>query len=251
MNFKSKKLIVFDLDGTLAQSKSSMDVEMSELLTQLLQKKGVAVMSGGSYEQFQNQFLGSLKCSGNLLSSLYLFPTCATSFYRYKNNKWVNIYDESLEKKDRQKIKDSFSRALSNAGFVIPIKLYGELLDDRGTQITFSAFGQHAPLSLKEGWDKNGSKRLYIKKHLEKLLPEFEIRVGGTTSIDVTRKGIDKAYGIKQIEKQLSIPKEDVFFIGDALFEGGNDYPVKEAGVDCFGVTGPNETKEIIRRIIK
>ena len=116
--------------------------------------------------------------------------------------------------------------------------------------ITFSAFGQEAPLSLKTTWDPNGTKRLHIKKYLDAYLPEFEVRVGGSTSIDVTKKGIDKAYGIKQIEKHLEIPQNAMLFIGDALFEGGNDYPVKALGVDCVEVSGPDETKKIINKLI-
>jgi phosphomannomutase len=52
-----KKLIVFDLDGTLAESKSSVDAEMSELLHELLAIVKVAVISGGDWSQFEKQLL--------------------------------------------------------------------------------------------------------------------------------------------------------------------------------------------------
>ena len=41
-----KRLIVFDLDGTLAPSKSSLDAEMAALLNKLLGFIKVAVISG-------------------------------------------------------------------------------------------------------------------------------------------------------------------------------------------------------------
>jgi len=250
MELQKKQLIIFDLDGTLSESKSPMDAEMSDLLLQLLGIKKVAVTSGGSYTQFQNQFLKSLKCTTKELHSLYLFPTCATSFYCYNNN-WENVYEEKLTEAEKQKIKDAFSRALDEAGFVTPKRLYGELVEDRVTQVSFSALGSEAPFELKKSWDPSGKKRLHIKKYLDTYIPEFETRVGGTTTIDVTPRGIDKAYGIKQMEKHLNIPKSGMLFIGDALFEGGNDYPVKACGVDCIAVSGPKDTKKIIKHILR
>lgn len=242
------RLIVFDLDGTLAPSKSQMDEEMSLLLGKLLQKISVAVISGGSYAQFQKQFLASLNCKKELLKNLFLFPTCSTAFYRFEND-WKEVYSEKLTKEEKTKIFEAFEKALKITGFNVT-KLYGALIEDRGSQITFSALGQQAPLELKIRWDPDAKKRLRIKKELESYIPEFEVRVGGTTSIDVTRKGIDKAYGIKQICKLLGFKKEDMLFIGDALFEGGNDYPVKSTGVKCIQVKDPEETKKEIERYL-
>ena len=244
-----KMLIVFDLDGTLAESKSQIDNEMSLLLSELLLVKSVAVISGGSFQQFEKQLIAGLKCRTGLLKKLFLFPTCSTSFYRYDNG-WVKVYSEDLLKHEKERIMNAFSKVLSGIAFN-PGKVYGNLIEDRGTQITFSALGQEAPAALKKDWDPNHRKRQEITDLLEKYIPEFEIRMGGTTSIDVTRKGIDKAYGIGQIEKYLGFSKDEMLFIGDALFEGGNDYPVKQAGVEVLEVSGPNDTKKIIRALMR
>ncbi|MBI4017886.1 MAG: HAD-IIB family hydrolase [Candidatus Aenigmarchaeota archaeon] len=245
----NKKLIIFDLDGTLSVSKTPMDKEMSELLVALLRKKDVAVISGGSYAQFEKQFLKSLDCPHELLKRLHLFPTCSTSFYRYQNG-WKNIYQETLAPEEKKKIVDAFTKALPEAAYVKPETPYGDILEDRDTQITFSGLGQQAPIELKEKWDPDHKKRLYIKGFLDGYLPQFEVTVAGTTSIDVTRKGIDKAYGIAQMVKHLRIRKEEMLFVGDALFEGGNDYPVRATGVECVQVANPEETKRLIRSLI-
>lgn len=248
--YSSKKLILFDLDGTLAESKSVMDDEMTELLGKLLAVKKVAVISGGRFEQFKVEFLEGL-ASGNFnITSLYLFPTCATSFYRYEKGDWVNVYQERFSSHEKRKIMNAFAYAMKRSEIAQPIRIYGDVLEDRESQITYSAAGQKAPVLVKRSWDPDAAKRLTMKRVLEEKIPEFEIRVGGMTSIDVTRKGIDKAYGIRQIETTLGIGKEDMLFIGDALFPGGNDYPVREAGVECIAVVGPHETKEIIQRLL-
>jgi len=249
MNLK-KELIVFDLDGTLNESKLPMDLEMGELLTKLLEKKKVAVTSGKGFKLFEEQFLNSLKCQNSLLKNLFLFPTCSTSFYKFKD-KWIPMYKETLTKEQKEKIFNAFNLTFNDLKYKHPEKTYGEIIEDRETQITFSAFGQLAPLELKQSWDQNQEKRLKIVNVLKNYIPEFEIRVAGTTSIDITKKGIDKAYGVKQIEKHLNIKRDQILFIGDALFEGGNDYPVKTLGIDCIQVSGPKETKEIIKNLIK
>jgi len=127
---------------------------------------------------------------------------------------------------------------------------WGEVIEDRGSQITFSALGQHAPLDAKKAWDPDFEKRGKIKAVLDPLIPEFSVRLGGATSIDITRHGIDKAYGIKKLREILGIPIADMIFVGDAIFPGGNDYPAKQAGVTSIKVRDPDETKRVIETVI-
>jgi HAD superfamily hydrolase (TIGR01484 family) len=246
---EDKQLIVFDLDKTLAKSKQPMDDEMAGLICRLLECKGVAVISGGSFDQFQKQFVSKL--TGGNLSRLSLFPTCGAAFYRYEDEAWKNIYTEVLNAEEKARIFKAFEAMFGEVNFRKPDVLYGDLVEDRETQITFSAFGSHAPLVIKETWDPNRAKRLRMINILSRLLPDFEVRVGGTTSIDVTRKGIDKAYGILQMEKYLSVPRKNMLFIGDDLGEGGNDFPVIGTGVHVVAVKDPEDTKQLIRKIVQ
>ncbi len=242
-----KKLIVFDLDGTMALSKSSLDNEMSVLLYDLLRIVKVAVISGGDWPQFKKQLLSNLP-KDKVLENLYLLPTCGTKFFQY-TEEWKKLYSEDFTVEETEKIIISLKRALDVTGFK-PEKIWGEVIEDRGSQITFSALGQQAPLEAKEKWDPDFTKRKKIKGILDTYIPGFSVRMGGTTSIDITKLGIDKAYGIRKLKDILGIPIKDMIFIGDALFPGGNDYPVKETGVVSIPVMGPNETKLIIQTII-
>ncbi|HEY0308075.1 MAG TPA: HAD hydrolase family protein [Acidobacteriaceae bacterium] len=141
------------------------------------------------------------------------------------------------------------NRALGESGYRIE-HCWGAQIEDRGSQITFSALGQQAPLDEKNKWDFDYSKRKKIKAILDTLLPDFSVRMGGSTSIDVTKPGIDKSYGIRKLRDFLGIPLQGMVFIGDALFPGGNDYPAREAGVVSIPVHGPNETKLVIQTIL-
>ncbi|MCL4388041.1 HAD-IIB family hydrolase [Candidatus Marsarchaeota archaeon] len=250
MDYLKIKIVVTDLDGTLAPSKAAMDDEMSEIICELLSSKDMAVVGGGFYSQFQKQLIGSLKCPAEKLGRLYLFPTNATAFYRFGEQGWYKVYSEDLSEEQKKLVYSAFPKALELAGFKNPEKLYGSQLEDRGTQITFSALGQEAPLELKSAWDPNQQKRIAIKIQLDKLLNGFEIRLGGTTSIDITRAGIDKAYAIRKITEIFGYSKSEMIFIGDALYDGGNDYAVKLAGVESLATSGPEETKSILKSII-
>ena len=240
-------LIVFDLDGTLAESKSSLDAEMSRLLHDLLGIVKVAVISGGDWPQFEKQVLSHLPHDETLVN-LSLLPTCGTKFFQYKGD-WKKIYSEDFTANEKEKITSSLKKAVEQAGFKVE-KVWGEVIEDRGSQITFSALGQQAPLVYKDKWDSDFTKRKKIKAILDTLIPEFSVRMGGSTSIDVTKPGIDKAYGVRKLRDILGISLKEMVFIGDALFAGGNDYPAEQAGVVSIPVQGPNETKRVVETII-
>lgn len=244
-----KKLIAFDLDGTLAESKSPMQDRMAELLDQLLGKYHVCVMSGGKYEQFQKQVLANLRSEDAKLERLHLMPTCGTRYFKYQHGDWKQQYAEDFAKDQKTKIIKALNTAI-DALNMREAKPWGDLIEDRGSQITFSALGQAAPVQAKEDWDPNGSKKLELRGYVAELIPDFEVRAGGTTSIDITKQGIDKAYGIKKLMDELSLKKEDILFIGDRLQEGGNDYPVKLMGIDSIEISHWQETALVVEVIL-
>jgi phosphomannomutase len=242
-----KRLIVFDLDGTLAKSKAPLDAEMAALLHDLLGVVHAAIISGGAWPQFEAQVLSNLP-HDERLRRLSILPTCGTKFLAYDGD-WKELYSEDLTAEEKEKIVGALTQALGATGFGAK-RVWGEVIEDRGSQITLSALGQQAPLDAKASWDPDFAKRKKIKAVLDTLLPQFSVRLGGTTSIDVTRLGIDKAYGIRKLRDILGISLEEMLFVGDALFVGGNDYPAREAGVVCIQVRDPDETKRIIETLV-
>jgi len=242
-----KKLMVSDLDGTLAESKASLDMEMAHLLNLLLGMVKISVISGGDWSQFEKQVLANLS-HDERLKNLSLLPTCGTRFYRYAAG-WEALYVEDFTAAERKKILDSLHQTISLGGDTAD-RVWGEIIEDRGSQITFSALGQLAPLDEKKKWDPDFAKRKKMKAVLETLIPEFSVHLGGATSIDVTQHGIDKAYGIQKLRDILRIAIDEMIFIGDAVFPGGNDYPAKEAGALSIQVKDPHETKRVIEAIV-
>ncbi|MDD3120706.1 MAG: HAD-IIB family hydrolase [Candidatus Gracilibacteria bacterium] len=247
---KNKKMIVFDLDGTLAPSKAEIDSEMAELLVELLKKYKVSVVTGGDYERFDKQIFQFIGDDENILKNFYACPTCGTKMYVYKDGNWTKLYSEDLTEKEVEYILNTLNEAIDTLG-LRPEKTYGELVENRGTQITYSALGQQAPLEVKSVFDPDFKKRLKIKEYLDPRLEGFSALVAGTSSIDITREGLDKAYALKKLEKESGIAIGDMLFIGDALMEGGNDFPVLKTGIDALQTKDPEETKKMIRGLVK
>src|SRR5262249_53436693 len=180
--------------------------------------------------------------------NLSILPTCGTQFYRYETG-WEKLYAEDFTGEQKKKIISSLKQVIEQSGLKAE-KVWGEVIQDRGSQITFSALGQEAPLGEKVKWDPDFTKRKKMKVILDTLIPEFSVRLGGSTSIDVTKPGIDKAYGIRKLRDILGISIEEMIFVGDALFPGGNDYPAEEAGALSIRVRDPAETKRVIEALI-
>jgi len=242
-----KKLIVFDLDGTLAESKSPIDAEMATLISALLGVAKVAVISGGDWPQFEQQLLSRIP-AGKGLGQLSLLPTCGSKFYKYGVG-WEKVYSEDFTATEKEKIVSALQQTITSSGFRAE-KIWGEVIEDRGSQITFSALGQQAPIGEKKKWDPQFTRRKKMQSVLEGLIPEFSVRLGGTTSVDITKPGIDKGYGIRKLRDALGIAIREMIFVGDAVFPGGNDYPAKEAGALCIQVRDPDESKRVIEAII-
>lgn len=246
-----KKLLAFDLDDTLAITKSPIDDRMAEVLPRILDYYDVCVISGGKFEQFEQQIVNRLSASPEQLRKLHLMPTCGTRYYRYDtySKKWTLVYAENLSEQQKKTIKKVLEEAARKLGYWED-KPYGEIIEDRGSQITYSALGQQAPAEMKYGWDPDGLKKNAIRDYAAKQLNGLEVRVGGTTSVDVTIIGIDKAYGMKKLMQLLEIGKEDILFFGDKLDPGGNDYPVKAMGIDSLEVSRWQDTVLCLESIV-
>ena len=242
------RLIAFDLDGTLAVSKQAVKPNMGEALADLLAVAHVAVISGGDWPQFEKQVASQLPPRADL-SKLWLMPTTGTKLYRHDGGEWKVVYSELFGDDTKQRILEAFDAALVATGFR-PETTWGERIEDRGSQITFSALGQEASISEKQTWDPDFAKRKVIQADLRKRLPGLSINMGGTTSIDITKQGVDKGYGLKRLRDASGIPLEEIMFIGDAIFPGGNDYPAKELGLQTVQVEDPQGTLAAIAAIV-
>lgn len=250
-----KKIIAFDLDGTLTVSKSPITENMAGLIKQLAKQKKVVVISGGWFKQFKTQLLPSFHNDDSMIPfvhNLTLLPTSGSQRYEYNEIKkeWELTDKEPLEDEVKDRAKKLLKEIIDSNLYDIPAKSIGDIIEDRDTQITFTPNGQQAPIELKRLWDPDRKKREKIKEILTPKLPEVDILINGSSSIDIVPKGFNKAVGLQRLLDKFGLKKSDMIFVGDALFPGGNDYSVKEAGVETIAVKGPEETAIVIKKWI-
>jgi phosphomannomutase len=243
------RAVVFDLDDTLAVSKSQIDPRMARLLTRLMACTEVCIISGGRFEQFESQVLVHLNADSRSLESLHLMPTCGTRYYRWQDPVWKLLYAEDLADDEKRRVVAVLAEGARHLG-LWESHVWGERIEDRGSQITYSALGQQAPAAAKYGWDPDNRKKQQLRAYAAQHLPGLEVRVGGSTSVDVTRLGIDKAYGLRKLMHYLDLRADEILFIGDRLGEGGNDYPVRAVGVRCVEVGCWQDTADYVERLL-
>ncbi len=246
----SIRLVAFDLDDTLAPSKSAIDPRIGDLLIALAERVEVAVISGGQLTQFRRQVVERLpEAEPHTLEHLHLLPTCGTQYYRLRDGDVQTVYAHSLTDDEKTRALAAVEEEARRLG-LWESETWGPILEDRGSQITFSALGQTAPLEAKKAWDPTGEKKNALRQAVADRIPDLEVRSGGSTSVDITHRGIDKAYGIRRLSEQTGISLDDMLFIGDRLDPDGNDYPVLAMGVACQAVEGWEDTAEVLDALI-
>jgi len=250
----SVRLVAFDLDDTLAPSKSPIDPRMGDLLVRLLGEVEVCVISGGQFGQFQSQLIENLPVAPDALSRMHLMPTCGTQYYLHDGSGWRQQYAENLTDTQKAAALAAVESEAKRLGYWEPdnagVETWGPILEDRGSQITFSALGQSAPVDAKKAWDPTGEKKNALRAAVQRHLPDLEVRSGGSTSVDITRQGIDKAYGMSRLAELTGIPFEQMLFVGDRLDPDGNDFPVIALGIPTQAVDGWQDTAAVVERFL-
>jgi len=250
MTDTNPRLVAFDLDDTLAPSKSRIDPRMGELLIALAERVEVAIISGGQLAQFTTQVVDQLPdASAHARARLHLLPTCGTQYYRLTADEVVTVYKRTLSDDQKSRALSAVEGEARRLG-LWESETWGDILEDRGSQITFSALGQRAPVPAKISWDPTGEKKNRLRAAVAALLPDLEVRSGGSTSVDITEQGIDKAYGMRRLSEQTGISLDDMLFVGDRLDPDGNDYPVLAMGVRCHAVDGWEDTAAYLEQLI-
>jgi HAD superfamily hydrolase (TIGR01484 family) len=233
------KVLAFDLDGTLAESKQAIPKKIANELNRLLDSYTVAIITGGTLQQVQKQVVQFLDNP----TGLEVFSCSGSTYHIYGVNGVEEIYEHKIKDADRWEIQSQIETAARKLGHWQEVT-HGNAFEYRGSQLTWSAMGQLAAVEVKAGFDPDGSKRKAIISELN--LVGFDVRLGGSTSIDVTLAGYDKAYAIEVLGKS-GFKLDDIIYFGDQFGPGGNDLPVRRTGVLCYQVKNWGETLKWLR----
>ena len=250
---RTTRLVAFDLDDTLAPSKTAIEPRMAELLVRLLGTVEVCVISGGQFGQFESQLIANLPIEPEALQRMHLMPTCGTQYYLFQDGGWRQQYAENLTEQQKADALAAVESEAKRLGYWEPdngTQVWGPILEDRGSQVTFSALGQSAPVDAKKAWDPTGEKKNTLRAAVQPHLPDLEVRSGGSTSVDITRRGIDKAYGMQRLSELTGIGFDEMLFVGDRLDPDGNDFPVIGLGIPTHAVDGWEDTAAFVEEFL-
>ena len=252
-----KKVLAFDVDQTLNVAKMPIPDEIADLLVKCLDHYEICPISGQKYEQFLIQIVNRLEEAGatpEQLSHLHLFVAQGTQYYRYNVSKkdWDRVYNYPLTDEQVAKITETIEKAAKELGYWEEDKLADgdEIIENRLSQVTFSALGQKAGTEAKYAWDPDCKKREAIVKRCKELSPEFEYEIGGTTSINAITPGMNKVFGMTHLMEELKVEKPEILYFGDMTQPGGNDYPVVQMGIDTITVRSHEDTAYALRGIL-
>ncbi|MBI2610555.1 HAD-IIB family hydrolase [Candidatus Kaiserbacteria bacterium] len=248
---KRLRAVLFDLDNTLALSFEPLSPRTAEGLSKLLAHIPIAIMSGASIERMEEYVLPTLPKDTNL-SNLYLFPNTGASCYVCKEGTWQRAYNHTFTKQEFDAAVVALKEGMEKTGIVEGEPQWGERIHARENQITFAGLGADAPADKKKAWDPERVKRAKLKTYLDEKLAglPLDIRISSRTAIDITKKGVDKALGVRWLAKQLGVSTSDMLFVGDDLGVHGNDAIVVPTGIQTRATSGPEETATIIEELI-
>lgn len=257
-----KKVIAFDVDQTVNVAKTPIPPEVAEVIRECLRLFEICPISGQKFEQFLIQIVDPLIEAGatpDELQHLHLFVAQGTQYYKYIGKSeaydpadWQQVYNYPLKEEDVVKITTVLEEAARDLGYWEADKLAegDEIIENRLSQITFSALGQTAGTEAKYAWDPDCKKREAIVTKCREKLPDFLYEIGGTTSINVAAPGMNKEFGMKHLFEELGVGKDDVLYFGDMTQPGGNDYPVVQMGVKTITVRSHEDTLYALRGIV-
>jgi phosphomannomutase len=241
------KAAIFDLDDTLAESFQAPSPEVTAALNQLQNRIPVAIMTGAGFPRIERQVLPAME---SITSNFYLFPNSSSQCYTFKESEWHLEYNHIISPEERSKITEALHECMQSIDVIRDAPHFGQQIVDREAQIAFTIVGLEAPQEIKKGWDPDGAKRRAIVEMLSGKLSGYDILIGGASTIDITRKDINKASGVHWFSGHLGVAPQDMLYVGDALYPGGNDAVVIQTGVKTIQVSGPPETKKILDELL-
>jgi phosphomannomutase len=243
------RAIAFDVDDTLTKSKQPLREDMGALLSTLSAIVPVAIVTGGKLDQIRKQIVE--RVSHITFDNIFLFPSGASSAYSFSQDGVpIPLYQHTLGVEEVAKIFEVSLSIIKETRVNEGQMLYGDVVEARDSSVAISLLGQLAPPEVKKEFDPKQEKRLMLLPLLKEKLPEYDIKIGGLTTIDITKAGIDKAYGMRKFSELTGISEENILYVGDALYEGGNDSAVLKTSVKIKAVENPEDTKKFLETLL-
>ena len=229
---------IFDVDGTLTPSRQKIDSEFLNFLLNFAKQNDVYLVTGSDRPKTIEQI------------GKELYFACQ----RVSNCSGSDVYE-----KDILIYRDEWTLPSDAEEFLIdelhhskfPVRT-GNHIERRPGGVNFSVLGRGSEVILEEReeyvkWDINTNERKDIAERFRKAFPEIGCQVGGQTGLDISPLGCDKSQILRDFK-----PIDLIYFFGDKLKEGENDYPLGHAIEErrlgmVFEVTDYHHTWDLLK----
>ena len=216
------KLIAFDLDGTLTQHKSPINVGNRAFLSLLSERYRLLMVGAGDCERISRQ----MDCFPIEILGNYGMQYARVDA---ETRELVYLREESVPC-DKKAVTETVDALRRRFGFT---SYYGDsALFFQSGCACFPILGTDAPLEEKLAFDPDRSRRRALLPEVRAAFPFYEVFVGGSNSFDLSPRPYDKYYALSRFCRENGIALSDVLYVGDDPGEGGNDEPVYRAGID-------------------
>lgn len=243
-NFAEKEIFIFDVDGTVADSYRPVQPKNAEIICNLLKSGKIIVFATGrARESLEEKVLALLPCGSLYMSQIYMLPAGGAAMYSWEGGMWQEAYTNRIDAKYEHKIIELYKKTVEH---VDPnIKGEGCFIENKDyLMLSCAAVGYGSTKAERLAWDPNHEKRMQIIGKINEEFPHLDVSIGGSATIDITKKGVNKADGLNRLFDILKLDKKDALFIGDGVFPGGNDYCILETGIDILKVESPKDMVE-------
>ena len=226
-----KRLLCFDLDGTLTQHRSPLSEENRAVLDKLKEKYKVIMVGAGSAMRIYNQMQN--------------YPIDIIANYGMEESKMIDgnftIIRQIITQPDKEYFLEKVAYLRKKYGYT---QYKGESVEFHGPgMVTFPLLGTKAEVKDKIVFDPTREKRRVLYPEVLELFPQYTVYIGGSSSFDFTEKRYNKYDAIMTYAKENSYKKEEILYIGDDFEDGGGDSHIRLGGMDYVEITNYKELK--------
>ena len=243
----NKKIILFDVDGTITESGEIINDSMKHLIQNISKYYDVGIVGGGKLDKILFQ-----------MKDLYFnhyFTECGCVYYINNSNDNIslkNIYTLNIrEHKLYNKINILVKTALQFISQV-DYTISGNFIDLRNGMIYISLIGMDANKDERKMFIEKNNTFDYRKKLLNVLIKvameldivnDVTICEGGSVGLAIYPTENDKIQVLEHIKNKY----DEIHYFGDKYTENGNDYKIiNNANVVGHSINNVGETMHIL-----
>ena len=235
----AKRLICFDLDGTLSQHKSHMPQANKDLLKKLDAEYKLIMVGAGNAPRIYNQ--------------MEQYPIDIIANYGMQESAMVDGEFKIIREDTVEPDKEYFNRTCQYLREKYGYTEYagGHLEFHPSGMVTFCLIGSGAKVEDKVVFDPDRSKRRVLYDEVCSLFPEHVVYIGGSSSFDFAPKQYNKYDSIMKYASEHGYSLDEILFIGDDFGDGGGDSHVRIKGMDYVQVDDHTKLPEILSFLLK